>query len=714
MRLRGKHGLTRTLRLSLLVTALMLALAAGVAQAGGASFKPGAPGLGDPYFPLDGNGGYDVKHYLLEITYDPATDVLTGKATISARAKQNLSQFNLDFVGLTIESIKVGGGAAEWQRNGGELTVIPHSGIPKGDSFTTIVRYEGVPEPIEDALGTSGVIPTDDGVVIVGQPHVAATWFPANDHPLDKAAYTFRITVPAGLEAIANGKLERKRTSGGWTTWKWNASEPMASYLATTAVGEFDLHAYRIDGLAYWDAIDPKLFEVPAPRTGDQYAISQKGDPSYKRLMRTISVPAGGATLSFAITRDTEPEWDFVFVEARTVGKSDWTTLRDLNGHTSRSTGFSCPFWHQLHPFLAHYQTDNGDGTCSPEGSSGKWRAASGKSDGWERWKVDLSNFAGSDVKVSISYASDDFIQLAGAFVDDIVVSAGPGSTSFEDDGNTFDGWEVPGAPAGSAPNPNDWIVGTAADAPPPLGADIAASFARQGEIIDFLTKSFGPYPFSTVGGIVDDVDLGFALETQTRPVYSKVFWTAPGFGDGVVVHELAHQWYGDSLALAGWQHIWLNEGFATYAEWLWSEREGFATVQESFDQAYGLPEDDPFWTVVIGDPGPDDLFDNAVYARGAMTLQQLRLAVGDDDFFRILRQWAAIHAGGNVTTDQFIALAERISGQDLGELFTTWLFTPGKPVLTHASRVAQPAGRERPSAPGTRMLLERIASRHG
>src|SRR4029078_363902 len=112
--------------------------------------------------------------------------------------------------------------------------------------------------------------------------------------------------------------------------------------------------------------------------------------------------------------------------------------------------------------------------------------------------------------------------------------------------------------------------------------------------------------------------------------------------------------------------------------------------------------------------PGPDDLFDNAVYARGAMTLQQLRLAGGGHDFFRILRQWAAIHAGGNVTTDQFIALAERISGQDLGELFTTWLFSPGKPVLSHASRVAQPAGRERPSAPGTRMLLERIASRHG
>jgi Peptidase family M1 domain len=422
--------------------------------------------------------------------------------------------------------------------------------------------------------------------------------------------------------------------------------------------------------------------------------------------MHTISVPASGATLSFAINRDTEPGWDFVFVEVHTVGKSDWTTLRDLNGHTRRSTGFSCPFWHELHPFLTHYQTANDDETCSPEGSSGKWWAVSGKSDGWETWKVDLSGFAGSSVRVSISYASDDFIQLAGAFVDDVVVSTGPGTTSFEDDGNTFDGWTVPGSPPGSAPNPTDWIVGTAADAPAPLGADTEASFARQGEILDFLSKTFGPYPFSTTGGIVDDVDLGFALETQTRPVYDKVFWTAPGFGDGVVVHELTHQWYGDSLAVAAWQHIWLNEGFATYAEWLWSEHDGLATVQENFDSVYGIPEDDPFWSVVIGDPGPDEMFEFAVYARGAMTLQQLRLAVGDADFFKILRRWAATRAGGNVTTEQFITLAERISGKNLDELFETWLFTPGKPSLPGSSRAARTA-----TAGDGRMLLDKLGT---
>jgi aminopeptidase N len=212
------------------------------------------------------------------------------------------------------------------------------------------------------------------------------------------------------------------------------------------------------------------------------------------------------------------------------------------------------------------------------------------------------------------------------------------------------------------------------------VGEIAQASLARQPEIIDFLSELFGPYPFSAAGGIVDDADLGFALENQTRPIYSKVFFTDPVSGDEVVVHELAHQWIGDHLALEEWQHIWLNEGFATYAEWLWSEREGRATAQQFFDDRATIPADDPFWSVTIGDPGPDALFDIAVYNRGAMTLHALRLEVGDDDFFEILRRWTRSQAGGNVTTDEFIRLAERVSGQDLDAFFRAWLFTPARP----------------------------------
>ena len=677
-------------------------------------FGPGAPGIGDPYFPLEGNGGYDARHYDLDVAYDPPTDVLRGVATIRARATQNLSRFNLDLVGLTVRSIRVGGRRATWTRDAGELTVTPKHGIRKRKRFRTVVVYDGVPETGDAEIGVSGFVHTDDGTFVAGQPDVAATWYPVNDHPLDKASYTFHITVPAGLVAMSNGELEGKRTRRGRTTWNWDAEEPMASYLTTATIGEFDLSAYRKDGIRYWDAIDPDLFAGPVPRTGARYAISQRADLSYKRLARTISVPAGGAQLSFWVDRDTERDWDFMFVEAHPAGTDEWTTLPDLNGHTSDDTGNSCPFggWQDFHPFLAHYQTDTGNGNCTPTGTTGAWNAATGAGDGPEQWTVDLSPYAGGDVEVSISYASDELVQGAGVFVDDVTVTGGAaGSTSFEDDGDTLDGWTVPGAPEGSPGNTNDWI---ADEARPTRGRIARAALDKQPEIIAFEEGLYGRYPFSAAGGIVDDEGLDFALETQTRPIYAPKFFGDQLDADAVVVHELAHQWVGDHVALAAWQHIWLNEGFATYTEWLWSEHKGGATAQETFDDlAAGIPADDPRWQVVIGDPGPERVLDPAVYFRGAMTLHALRNRIGDDDFFRVLRRWVRRNAGGNATIPEFIALAERISGQDLGGFFETWLFTPGKPagIEPQARALGRADSRAAPSA-RARALLRKAMKR--
>jgi len=696
-----------------LVTTLSLGLATGTAPASHAPpFPPGAVGAGDPYFVTDGNGGYDVKHYLLDVKYAPATDLLTGVATIRARTTQNLSRFNLDLRGLTVRSITVDGRPAQWSRAGDELTVTPRFGLRKSKDFTTVVRYDGVPQVLSDG---SGFLHTDDGTLVIGEPQVADTWFPVNDHPSDKAAYTFHIAVPAGLEAVANGVLKDKRTKHGWTTWTWDAKEPMASYLATATIGQFDLRSYQHNGVRYWDAFDPDLFDEAAPRTGQRYAISQRvatDDASYKRLARTISVPAGGANASFWVAYNTEPNWDYLFVEAHTVGQDNWTTLRDLNGHTSQSTGFACPFWLDLHPFLRHYQTAQPNDTCRPTGTSGAWWAATGRSEGYQQWKVDLSAYASKNVEVSITYASDDLAQLPGVVVDDVVVSTGAGTTSFEADADPLDGWTVLGAPAGSAPNPNDWITGTLADAPPSTGEVVEASFARQGEIVDFLSANFGRYPFSAAGGIVDDLaDVGFALENQTRPIYAREFFTDAVSGQNVIVHELAHQWFGDSLAVARWQHIWLNEGFATYAEWLWDEHEGVHTAQDTFNFFYNqFAADHEFWTLPIGDPGPDHLFDFPIYARGAMTLHQLRLAVGDTDFFTILRTWAKSNRDGNVATPQFIALAEKISGQQLDSLFQTWLFSTTKPVVSSAAVTRTATSAQPPAA--ARNLIERLGQK--
>ncbi len=208
--------------------ALVLLLPAQVA-AGDPRFSPGAPGAGDPYFPLDGNGGYDVRHYDLAFKFDPATGAIDSVATITAVATQNLSSFDLDLYGLDVRSITVNKKTAAFSRSGQELIITPAAGIRKASSFTTVVRYSGVPIPIVDLfLGIYGFVPSEDGVMIVGQPHSAANWFPVNDHPADAATYSFEITVPAGLQAVANGVPGKTSRSGGWTTWTWNATDPMA------------------------------------------------------------------------------------------------------------------------------------------------------------------------------------------------------------------------------------------------------------------------------------------------------------------------------------------------------------------------------------------------------------------------------------------------------------------------------------------------------
>jgi len=478
----GRGGRRTTVAAAVTATVALLAgcttppPAPGPATSGPSSSGPastpvrGADGIGDPYFPTDGNGGYDVASYALEITYDPKDKSLTGHAVITAKATESLSRFNLDLHGLTVDKVLVNDAEAKTDRLGDELRITPAAPVTAAASFTTDVTYHGDPKAyVEADVGRVGFLAGDDGALAQGQPHVAASWFPVNDHPRDKATYRIALTVPNGLEAISNGVLEGKQSKCGWTTWNWSVTSPMASYLALAAIGD-----YRVT------------------------QSTHKGTPV---------VLAVDADLSKSIDKE----------------------------------------------------------------------------------------------------------------------------------------------------------------------------LARTPEVADFLATKFGAYPFDALGGLVhDNALLPFALENQTRPAY------APGFFGGsdaswVIAHELAHQWFGDSVSVTNWSDIWLNEGFATYAEWLWSEHEGQSTVADQFNQAYGSASDS-FWRTPPGKPGVAGLFSGAVYQRGGMTLYALRSKVGDKDFNEILKGWATEKKDGNASTEDFIAYAERISGEQLDSLFDAWLFQPKRP----------------------------------
>jgi aminopeptidase N len=484
----------------LTVAASVAALVLAAPSSAVAAPAPGAPGVGDPYFPTYGNGGYDVRHYRVVTSYDPATDRIRGRTTITARATQDLSRFDLDFA-LTTSEVLVNGYRARIHTAGTELVVTPRNPVERGGRMDVVVTYTGIPSTVE-VNGLTPWMRTADGALAVGEPEISSWWFPSNDHPRDKATYDIVTSVPAGVEVISNGRLRSHATRSGRTVWHWREAQPMATYLAYVAIGQYEI---------------------------------------------TRGVTSSGVPWLNAFSK-----------------------MLDERGTAARQS-------------------------------------------------------------------------------------------------------------VGATPR-----------------------------IIEWESRLFGPYPFDTVGGVVPAHDFGFALENQSRPVYTPGFW-ADGRYDAVVVHELAHQWFGDSVSVHNWRDIWLNEGFASMAEWLYTEDHGGPSAQETFDGTYGnVPADDPFWDVVIGDPGAANLFHRAVYDRGAMTLQALRNRVGDATFRRILRDWVRQHHFGDASVADFVALSEHDSGMDLENFFRAWLYTGSKPAATSENGIPTRSSVTVHRAPSERDTLRR------
>nr|WP_245687699.1 M1 family metallopeptidase [Rhodococcus phenolicus] len=429
----------------------------------------------DPYLPTSGNRGYRVSRYELELTYKVASNRLAGRATIIATTTDVRGKYALDLVDtMRVSKVSVNGARpAKYTHRDGKLTVTPAQKIPAGAVLTVTVQYAGTPSPRHSVWGDVGWEELEEGSLVASQPNGAPSWFPCDDHPGSKATYRITLTTDSPFHAVANGTLLKKTTKASQTTWVYEQPEPMATYLATVQIGQY---------------------------------------------------------------------------EARTV---------------------------------------------SP------------------------------------------------------------------------------------APVP---IV---AVHPPRLRESFDVDFARQPQMMEVFGRLFGPYPFAHYTALVTDDDLEIPIEAQGLSIFGANHCDGRRREERLVAHELAHQWFGNSLTLERWRDIWLHEGFACYAEWLWAENSGGRSAHVLAAEAHrGLarkPQD-----IVLGDPGPKDMFDDRIYKRGALTLHALRRHLGDDRFFTLLRTWTAEHRHSNVTTEQFTGLAARFTDTSLRPLWDAWLHEPALPALPH------------------------------
>ena len=210
---------------------------------------------------------------------------------------------------------------------------------------------------------------------------------------------------------------------------------------------------------------------------------------------------------------------------------------------------------------------------------------------------------------------------------------------------------------------------------------DLDRGFGRQPEMMETFVELFGPYPFRAYRVVVTDDDLEIPLEAQGLSVFGANFLDDDWDAERLVAHELAHQWFGNCVTLREWKDIWLHEGFACYSEWLWSEHSGRRSAdehaREHWQRLDDLPQD-----LLVGDPGPEDMFDDRVYKRGALLLHMLRLTLGDEDFFTVLQQWVVRHRHANASTDDLVSLTSEVAGTGLGPVFTEWLYQRPLPPL--------------------------------
>ncbi len=534
----------------------------------------GTAGIGDPYYPLMGNGGYDVQHYTLEIAVDVAQDFIDAVATIEMTAAQDLGRFNFDLYELEVSQITVDGVEAQYESTERELTITLPEVVAEGESFVVVVAYSGTPNQGQRGGWTN----YGDGIMIAGEPTGAAGWFPVNEHPADKATYTYQITVDAPYVVGANGTLEGVLYRDDQVTYTWESSDPMTSYLTTLAIGEFDIdesassNGTRIrnyfavgladdvtENFALQDEMIDFFETVFGPYPFETYGSVVHDIPlGFALETQTLSTFGNAFTTEGVVAHELAHQWF-----GNSVSPAQWQHIWLNEGFAT----YAEVLW------LEHTRGENA--------RDGRIRAM-------------YENMA--DTRIPVTRG-----QLVNAF-------------------SQFELMNVTLSPE----------------------AAFVALDALLNRVID---------------------------ETQVAELTASI--SANGISDA------------DLIALIN--EAPFNNGEVTVRgvyDFLSAIR-----LQEAAEQVGINPN------LLVGDPGPNNLFAGAVYQRGGLTLHALRLTIGEVAFFDSLRTYTERYHDGIASTEDFIAIAEEMSGVSLDALFDAWLFQADMPDLPELNLFAADFG---------------------
>jgi aminopeptidase N len=564
--------------------------------------SPGEAGLGDPAFPQAGNGGYDAQHYVLDLAVDVEENVLTATVTMTAQATQDLSAFNLDFTGFTIDELTVNNQMATYDRRGPELTVRPSPALGVGEPFTTRVSYHGTP-------AADGAWHHQEGAVYVtGEPVGAATWYPVNNHPLDKATYTYRISTRQPYEAVASGTLVETEESADRVTYTWAMDRPMASYLSTIYVADLSVDdAEDPTGIPHQNYFPPRL----AAQAQALFDTQDEMLGFFAERFGPYPFETYGAAL-------VDSDWGGA-LETQSLALFG---RRGLLIEVNMPEGVELPIENSPRTVIAHELAHQWFGdSVSLEQWQDMWlKEGFATYASWLWWE-----------HVEGEEALQGIVKRRYEAVANII---GGGLFTFSQNPTLFDGI--------SGPEAMEVLRGLEPE-----------TLADQQKLTEALP--------------LDELKDG--SEGESGPMEN--------LSDAHIEQMIAELPKED---LSGARVLEILETLPTDEM---SGRQVFQAlvVLQLYDTA-GMSIFQGSWIAAPGNPPVDNLYNLSVYDRGALTLHALRLQVGDATWFEIMRTYCDRYKHSNASTSDFIAVAEEVSGQELGDFFDAWLYEEQMPAM--------------------------------